>query len=503
MNLLTRRRFLNSSLAGSAGIALGSLLNVPGFLRSALADTNAYTYNGNKILFLFLRGGNDGINTLIPHGDTAYNTSNRPSLYIPPAAGGLSTGGVIPAGIAAGQGLDLGNGFASLHPAMAELAPLYNAGELALIHRVGYPNQSRSHFDSERYWETGVPQDDKLSQGILYRALVETGLHQSQLLPAVTMQDTMPLILRGEVPMANISDPARYDLLGVYAQARQKHMEAIGRMHGLPHPDKHNREVVFPTGRRFVNSINEVQSIDFSANGRAPGWAKLAGSPFLDDDANQSHLFPVDPATDDKGFDSYNAYSFFRSLKYSAQILANTDAVVTGTEMGGYDTHDTQGGAEGSHSRLLRRVAWGLYALKKYLGHPDINLWHKTTVITLSEFGRTSVENGSVGTDHAEAGVMFVAGGNPAFNGGVYECSSGLWEPGQSGGAMFQISGRYLSRRVDYRSVFGEVIRKHLAVPADQINRIIPGYANPQENLLTGGTSIDGTAIRGELGLFS
>ena len=235
MNLLTRRRFLNSSLAGSAGIALGSLLNVPGFLRSALADTNAYTYNGNKILFLFLRGGNDGINTLIPHGDTAYNTSNRPSLYIPPAAGGLSTGGVIPAGIAAGQGLDLGNGFASLHPAMAELAPLYNAGELALIHRVGYPNQSRSHFDSERYWETGVPQDDKLSQGILYRALVETGLHQSQLLPAVTMQDTMPLILRGEVPMANISDPGRYDLLGVYAQARQKHMQAIGRMHGLPH----------------------------------------------------------------------------------------------------------------------------------------------------------------------------------------------------------------------------------------------------------------------------
>ena len=69
------------------------------------------------------------------------------------------------------------------------------------------------------------------------------GADRSQRLPAVTMQDTMPLILRGEVPMANISDPARYDLLGVYAQARQKHMEAIGRMHGLPHPDKHNREV--------------------------------------------------------------------------------------------------------------------------------------------------------------------------------------------------------------------------------------------------------------------
>lgn len=502
MNLLTRRRFLNSSLAGSAGIALGSMLNVPGFLRTALADGNTTTWNGNKILFIFLRGGNDSVNTVIPHGDPSYSAATRPSLYIPPPPGGLTTGGQIPGAPSAAAGIDLGNGFASLHPAMADLAPLYNNGEIALIHRVGYPNQSRSHFDSERYWETGVPQDDRLNQGIFYRALVETGLHESQLLPAVTMQDTMPLILRGDVPMANISDPGRYDLLGVYAQARQKHIESIGRMHGFNHPDKKNRDIVFPTGQRFVNSINQVQSIAFDDNGRTSAGAKIPGSPFLDTDAAMTHLFPVSPSTDDKGFDSYNAYSFFQSLKYSAQILANTDAVVTGTEMGGFDTHDTQGGAVGSHARLLQRVGWGIYALRQYLSHPSINLWQKTIVITLSEFGRTSFENGSAGTDHAEAGVMFVAGGAPNFNGGVYECDANTWTPGANG-SLFGVSSRYLSRSVDYRSVFGEVIRRHLGVTQAQLNTIIPGYANPTENLLAGGTGRDGTAIRGELNLFS
>ena len=67
---------------------------------------------------------------------------------------------------------------------------------------------------------------------------------------------------------------------------------------------------------------------------------------------------------------------------------------------------------------------------------------------------------------------------------------------------MFGVSGRYLRRNTDYRSVLGEVIRKHLGATQNQLNRIIPGYANPGEFLLSGGTSsVDGTSIRGELGI--
>ncbi len=67
---------------------------------------------------------------------------------------------------------------------MIDLCDVYNAGELAMIHRVGYPNQSRSHFDSERYWETGVPRDDMLQEGVFYRAMVETSC-----LPAIDGTD--------------------------------------------------------------------------------------------------------------------------------------------------------------------------------------------------------------------------------------------------------------------------------------------------------------------------
>jgi uncharacterized protein (DUF1501 family) len=502
MHLINRRRFMKTSLAGAIGTALGSMLNVPGFLRSALADEPGITWNGNKLLFIFLRGGNDALNTVIPSGDPSYNLSLRPSLFVPAPSDPLTTGGQAPTAPEAGRAIDLGNGFATMHPALADTIPLYNAGELAFVHRVGYPNQSRSHFDSQRYWETGLPLDDSDQNGLLYRALVETGLHESQVMPAVSMQSTMPQLLKGDVPFANISDPSRYDLLGVYAAARQKHIDYIARMHGLPAAAKKARPLTFPTGRRFVNSINQVTAIDFADNGRDSSGAKVLGSPYLDDDVNLTHLFPIDSTSDDKGFDSWSAWQFFRSLKYSAQVLAHTDAVVSGTELDGFDTHSVQGSLAGGHARLLNRVGWGLYALKKYLSHPSINLWNKMIVVTMSEFGRTSEENGSNGTDHAEAGVMIVAGG--AVNGGVYQCSpSDLVTPWAVGdnGTMFAANGRYLQRSVDYRSVLGELIRDHLGAGPAHLQRIIPAYAAAGENLLSGGITPDGTTIAGELGL--
>jgi hypothetical protein len=87
---------------------------------------------------------------------------------------------------------------------------------------------------------------------------------------------------------------------------------------------------------------------------------------------------------------------------------------------------------------------------------------------------------------------------------GVFNCGSAVdpiaWNTGNSG-AMFGTTGRYLSRTCDYRQVLGEVIRDHLGATQAQVNRIIPGYANPAERLLSGGLSTDGVQIRGELNL--
>src|SRR5438552_19161851 len=179
--------------------------------------------------------------------------------------------------------------------------------------------------------------------------------------------------------------------------------------------------------------------------------------------------------------------------------------------MGGFDTHSAQGTLTGNHPNLQRRIAWAIYALRKYfLNYGDKATWNNLVIVTLSEFGRTTVENSDRGTDHAEAGVMFVAGGavkgyNKGNLSGVFNCTTSgplPWVPGAAG-SMFGVGGRYLQRNTDYRSVLGEVIRKHLGATQAQLNRIIPGYAVSGENLLAPGgmSSIDGTQIRGEVGI--
>ncbi|MFN7141484.1 MAG: DUF1501 domain-containing protein, partial [Limisphaerales bacterium] len=142
-----------------------------------------------------------------------------------------------------------------------------------------------------------------------------------------------------------------------------------------------------------------------------------------------------------------------------------------------------------------------MYALRKYfINNGDKATWDNMVVVTLSEFGRTTVQNANGGTDHAEASAMFVAGGG--VNGGVYGCHPNdpvPWLTGQTG-SMFGVSNRYLKRAVDYRSVLGELIREHLGATQHQLNRIIPGYANTGEHLYSAGTSsIDGTSVMGEI----
>ena len=151
-----------------------------------------------------------------------------------------------------------------------------------------------------------------------------------------------------------------------------------------------------------------------------------------------------------------------------------------------------------------------MYALRKYfLNNADKCTWNNLVVITLSEFGRTTVENASAGTDHAEAGVMFIAGG--AVNGynkttphsGVFGCSpsdsyngqSIPWTPGLAG-SMFGASSRYLKRAVDYRSVLGKLIRDHLGATQNQLNQIIPGRRQSARTLV--GVTSHGVPIFGE-----
>ncbi|EEF60022.1 DUF1501 domain-containing protein [Pedosphaera parvula] len=545
-HVLTRRGFLDRSFKIGLGVALSTLTDIPLVVKRALAEGNI-GLNGKKLIFIFLRGANDGLNAVIPAQDPAY-IYNRPNIGIPldsssytqsGPCGFSTTGTANPTFSAADTALNLGNQFAALHPSLRFLAPVYNAGDLALIHRVAYPNQNRSHFDSQNFWESAAPNNNLVKDGIFYRAMVQSGLASSAPLTGVSIQSALPFSLRGSAAaMTNLTDPTRYNLLGVpnTTQGNYKADKAIYASDQFSFPDKLDRDLLNLQYKNMTDTLAIFAGIDFSETGNTfvdntsggtdgdapyylfPTQNQKNGGAYMNGRTNDTTKYVVDTS----------AYSLFLNLKAAALILNKTDAIVAGTEYGSFDLHQTQGGVVGSHAKLLKTIGWAMYALQNYFttygrgnnapsSSAKVN-WNDVVVVTLSEFGRTTIQNGSAGTDHAEAGVMFVAGGgvkgyNKGNPSGVFGCSptdsfNGIsnlgWAPATSAsaqnGSMFGASGRYLKRAVDYRSILGKLIRDHLGATQNQLNQIIPGYAVAGERLLSGGTSsIDGVPIFGEL----
>lgn len=448
-----RRSFLRGAGLTLAGFGVSSLL--PGaWIRHALA---AGPYSGKRLLFIFLRGGNDGLNALIPAGDPDYSPANRPTLYIPNASS-----------------IDL-NGFARLHPAMGDLMPAFAAGELAMVHRVGFPNNSRSHFDDQRVWENGDPAAPLSYEGWLYRYIVGNAVAQGASLPALSVQGTSPVLLRGDEPFVNIANPDSFDYLP--AEPKKSKLAAGWDSHytnltGL----EPYRPLLADTSVKLIDTLDEYRS-----------WDQANWDP-KDPDTGHS-LFPVSNATnppDPSGPGGLRfaatAYPYFKSLKICALSFLESDALspngtrIAGTELQGFDTHTGQGALTGTHPDLLEMVAYGIRSLRVVLSGAATDprnyapVWDDTVVVTLSEFGRTSRENGSNGHDHAAASCLFMTGG--AVNGGVYNCDPATWPAG----VMFADSGRYLQLRTDYRAIFWEVLRDHMGAAAGGVDTLFPGY---------------------------
>src|SRR5688500_127750 len=226
-NILTRRDFLSYASKAGVAAAFASLIDIPMIAKRALAQAvpGGLGQNGKKVLFIFLRGANDALNSEGPVEDPAYYTS-RPNIAITKDPGTIyTTMGAADSPLNTDPNaptfnypyaIRLGNGFSALHPSLKFLSPLYNAGDLALVHRVGYPRQSRSHFDSQNYWENGNPGNNVSKDGIFYRTVMESGLANTAPLTGVSFQSSLPLLLRGsQAAMTNLSDPNRYSLLGV------------------------------------------------------------------------------------------------------------------------------------------------------------------------------------------------------------------------------------------------------------------------------------------------
>ncbi len=459
-NNINRRSALRLGLFGLAAGGVASSLGPRAF------GAPVFTGPGNqmgakKLLLIFLRGGNDGINTLIPDGDPDY-------LAARPAPGPGVPGD--PIGIPTADSLPLNN-FARLHPALTEIHSLFGDGDLALMHRIGHPFPNFSHFTSQQYWETAHPGQLTyafpgvqilLENGFVTRAFASASSLSGFALPGASLSGNLMRLFASDNPndvLAHIPSVDGFSLNdGALPDGPNSPLGKLrNALRGAPGQP----------GGAFGNPQGGSNALLLGATGKLAFDAEEQVAAAQNYTPSGTVTYPVKNAPTPTGIPLPNSGAvdaFGNRLKDAVALLKNTSARIVGVELGGFDTHSKQGGIIGQHADQLRVLAAGMRAVYDDMQNSDPDL----VTLTMSEFGRTSAMNGSDGTDHGTSSVMMAMG--PSVQGGVYNCSTaagpGMWEVGTGllDGDMFGQSDKYLPYLTDYRAVLAEVLDKHLGV---------------------------------------
>jgi len=392
---MNRRFFLKSGSVALASVGVG--LSAPGFLERALSQTGK-SGRRKTLIAIFQRGAVDGLNVVVPYGESPYYDL-RPSISIPKPG---ATDGAI----------DL-DGFFGLHPSLSPFKPLFDSQRLAIIHASGSPNSTRSHFDAQDYMESGTPGVKSTSDGWLNRYLQAKKESERSLFRAVSMTQTTPRVLQGRAPtisMSNLNDFA--------IRAGKSSSDLQGGFEAIYAREANDR--LADMGRETFEAVNYLKKV------------------------NPAQYKPANGA-------EYPRTAFGNSLLQIAQLIkAGVGLEIAFTDIGGWDTHVNEGNSRGQLGNLLQQFGAGISALYRDLGQQMDDV----VILTMSEFGRTARENGNRGTDHGHANAMFVLG-NSVRGGNVY----GKW-PGLKNDQLNE--GRDLALTTDFRDVFGEIAARHL-----------------------------------------
>lgn len=425
---LSRRFFLKDGALALASIT-STPLWMPAFLRQTVLAAEPGPGAGRKILIcLFQRGAADGLSMVVPFGDPGYFAARKEIALAAPAKS---------AGVDATIDLD---GFFGLHPQLAPLVPMFKSGHLAVIHAVGSPNATRSHFDAQDFMESGVSGDKSVHGGWLNRALLacpENRAQHATPFRAVAMTATTPRTLQGDLDALAIPNLATF---------------GVGAAAGLAQPKPGNGTAA-SFESLYAGAVDDVLH----------GTGK-------DSFEAMALLKKTDPLkyTPASGA-AYPPGAFGRALAQIAQLIkADVGLEAAFAESGGWDTHANQGAATGQLAGRLMEFGRGLAALYHDLG----DRMNDVVILTMSEFGRAVRQNGNRGTDHGHATCFFALGG--AVNGGKVH---GQW-PGLAPGQLFE--GRDLAVTTDYRDVFAEIARKHLG--AHDLDKVFPAFKVEPKN---------------------
>ena len=360
--------------------------------------------SGARLLVVFLRGAYDACNLLVPTGSNFYYETRREIAIARPSTDPAST-------------LPLDDGW-GLHPALREtIYPLYQNGQATFIPFAGTHDLSRSHFETQDSIEQGRGPDSRgtYGSGFLNRlAGVISGVRP------MAFTDQLPMVFQGEQRVPNT---ALRTLGRSSVDARQSQL--IASMYQGTSLGAQVQE-----GFAVRDEVMRDMSAEMEASGRN--------------------------AVSSKGFEA--------EAKRIARLMA--DGYNLGfVDIGGWDTHINQGGAQGYLANRLEELGAGLAAYAQEMGPA----WRDTTVVVISEFGRTFRQNGSRGTDHGHGTVYWVLGG------GVRGHRIAGVQQRLERETLFQ--DRDLPVLNEYRAIFGGLAQRLYGLSASQLDTVFPGAA--------------------------
>ncbi|MBM4420455.1 MAG: DUF1501 domain-containing protein [Chloroflexi bacterium] len=407
INRLSRREFSRRGLLFGVGeqAAASGYAAVPDVLARAVhAQRSAGVTNDKVIVMVQLAGGNDGLGTVIPLGDARFRDL-RPSL-----------------GAVAAKALPLTKEW-GLNENLAGIKKLYDAGKVAVVQGIGYPEPSFSHFDSIRVWETGDPTRRELD-GWLGKVVAKN--YDSAGHPLVGTacgNDSIPGMFRDlDAQITVIDDKETFKFQGTAAVE-----DVMGALYTRT-PGIYG--ALFDTSMR---SARDTLAQLRTSNAKYVPKANYSDSERL-------------------VFSSKNKLAAAFSL--AAQlIVTGTGVKVLHMTLGGFDTHFTQANRQDLLLGYLDKAVAAFHQDLAAYGMSD-----RVLVATWSEFGRRPRENASAGTDHGTASPVFLIG--DPVKGGLYGEAPNLGRIGTDGN---------LSYGVDFRSVYQTILDDHLKVPSREV----------------------------------
>jgi uncharacterized protein (DUF1501 family) len=391
---VSRREFIRG---GVSAFTIG--FAAPAFLSDLARAQGASARN---LVIVYLGGGNDALNTVVPYTDPFY-FSRRPNIAVP-----------------AGQVLQIGSDSSGrplgLHPRLTGLRDLYNSGRLAIVQRTGYLNSSRSHFQGKDIWDTANPTLTD-SEGWLGRYLETVPL--DPLSGWSTTQELPRALMSREVSVPSIPNAANY------AFSSFNPAEAVNERATATRIASH-----LPVDRPHLAFVNTSAQAAFATIDRVTSASVYTGTV------------------------AYANNGFALALRTVAEALVRGIGTrVFWVQTGGFDTHAGEGNVGGGlYANLMGTFGDGIAAFAEDLRRRGP--WNDTLILQFSEFGRRVFENGSQGTDHGAAAVMMAAGG--LIRGGLYGTAPSL-DPNPANPTL-ENNGGDVRFETDFRSVYARVL---------------------------------------------